>query len=122
MYTLLHTSLLPVGYKEAPALSFDTHVSIPGDMTTVLSLYLFGLIVSLSLHTRATKVPDVSVVKHVEWLYPHPRAILVDPTCQKIRDSISNASAVYAPGTPEYNKDMGMSLSFLALPASCSCV
>ena len=52
----------------------------------------------------AKSVPDVGLfVRRVEHSNP-----LVDPTCRDIESSISGASAVYAPGTPEYLKDIGM--------------
>ena len=81
----------------------------------IVSLYLFALIVSLSLYVAAKSVPDASVFRRVERLHSHTRSLLLDPTCLAIKNSVSNASAVYAPGTSEYAADMGTSLSFPAL-------
>ena len=56
----------------------------------------------------ARSVPDVGLFgRRAERSDP-----LVQSVCRDIKNSISSASAVYAPGTPEYLKDIGME-SFL---------
>lgn len=78
------------------------------------SLCFLVAIVSLNLHVVAGSMPDAIVFGRAETPYPHTRS-LSDSTCQAIKNSVSAASAVYAPGTPEYYQDMGMSLPFLAV-------
>jgi len=58
----------------------------------------------LSLHVDARSVPDANV----ERPGSQTRDPLFDPTCQQIQNSVSTDSAVYAPGTPGYDKDIRM--------------
>jgi hypothetical protein len=78
----------------------------------VASLCFFLAIVS---HVAARTMPDAIVFSRAERLYPSTRSPLLDSTCRTIKSSVSNASAVYAPGTPEYAEDIGMSPSFFAV-------
>ena len=84
---------------------------------TILSLYVL-LAIASSLGPRhgvgARGVPDVSLSeRRAERSDPHVRTLLLNPTCKDIKNSISNASAVYTPGTPEYLKDIGAFVAIL---------
>ena len=81
---------------------------------TPLSLHIFAVIASLSIHVGARSVPDVG-----RGNSSYPNAWANPPeTCQAIQRAISNASAVYAFGSVEYEDDIGMLLAYLALCVS----
>jgi len=73
----------------------------------VVSLPFLLATAFLSLHVGARSVPDANVFRRVERSGLLTRDPLINSTCQHIRNSVSNESAVYAPGTPEYDQDMG---------------
>jgi len=81
----------------------------------VISLPFLLATAFLSLHVGARSAPDAGVFRRVERSGLHTRDPLFNSTCQHIRNFVSNESAVYAPGSPEYDKDMGTPrLLFLA--------
>ena len=76
----------------------------------ILNLCLMVAIASLGSRrdVDAKGVPDANLVaRRVERSNPYARTPLLHPTCQNIKNSVSSASAVYAPGTPEFLKDIG---------------
>lgn len=72
----------------------------------------------LSLCVDVRSVPHASVFRRVERAGPHTPSALLNSTCQLILNSLSSSSAVYAPGTCEYDEDMGATRgSFIAFGA-----
>ncbi|KAF8295789.1 FAD-binding domain-containing protein [Clavulina sp. PMI_390] len=70
--------------------------------------------------TFARTVPHINTFRSIERDHPESRGLLLDPTCNQIKASISSASAVYAPGTVQYLSDMAHFAASSTQYAACS--
>lgn len=89
--------------------AFSVHACISRPAVNVIfvaSLLFFLAVAFLSPCVDVKSVPDASVFRRVERAGPHAPSALLNSTCQLILNSLSSSSAVYAPGTCEYDEDL----------------